>query len=239
MSHLLSSRPDKGVMMKKFSRQPRSHGIVARLTLAVLRIFLRLVFFVKRVDFTVAGGELVSKSGPKIIVVADHTSYADAIFMLLAIRPPWIGIGMAELRNGLKWPIINVLFELLGHIPIKRGDSVSGDLAVTAAVDALEHGMTLALCPQGKIVHAGDTTARWYPGFARFAKETGAKIYILRFDGAEHFWPTHDDYTDKNFNWSIPVRATYGPIIDPADYATVEEVVQATIEAHASMSNLV
>jgi 1-acyl-sn-glycerol-3-phosphate acyltransferase len=224
-------------MKQDHGPRPQSLSFTARSLRVFIRTALRLIFWVKRVDYKITGTELVPKKGPAIIVIADHTSNADALFVFLGIRRPFAGIGMAELKDTKEWPaIIGWGFDKLGHIPIERGDKQSGNQAIAAGLDVLKHGQALAMCPQGRQIHPGEQTA-WYPGFARYAMASGIKVYVLKFEGIDKFWVTHPDFDVPkgigNINWKAKVRAGYVAVLDPKDYESVGELAQAVQDAHA------
>lgn len=219
-----------------FTKKPQSLTKTARLINFALRWLVPLILWLKGVDFKISNEKAIPKKGSVIIVGADHTSLADAIFMMAAYRRPYAGIGMAELVSD-EWPwVIRKGFGWLGHIPIVRGNSESGDLASKCAIHALSYGQAIAVWPQGRQVRRGAQTP-WYPGFARFAKQTGTKIYVFKLRGAEEFWPTHpDDGGPQPINWQTKVRAGFSDAIDPNDYNTVEELVEAVKHVHAKLT---
>jgi 1-acyl-sn-glycerol-3-phosphate acyltransferase len=225
-------------MKQDLGPRPQSLSLTARSLLVFIRTALRLIFWVMRADYKITGTELVPKKGPAIIAIADHTSNADALFVLLGIRRPFAGIGMAELKDTKEWPaIIGWGFDKLGHIPIDRGNKQSGDQAIAAGLDVLKHGQALAMCPQGKQIHPGEQT-EWYPGFARYAMASGVKVYVLKFEGIDKFWVTHPDFDVPkgigDINWKAKVRVGYVAVVDPADYNSVDDFAAAVITAHAT-----
>lgn len=216
--------------------RPKSLSLTARILNTLLRILVQLALLFTFVNFKVANQRIIPKKEPVIIVGADHTSLADAVFMLASIRCTYAGIGMAELKNTEEWPwVIGKLFDLLGHIPIDRGNSESGDKVFEAGLNVLAHKQALVLWPQGRQVSRGSQQP-WYPGFAKFAKETGAKIYVFKLEGADDFWPTNpNDGGPQKIKWRAKVRASFSEPINPNDFSTVDELIAATRQAHAKL----
>lgn len=212
-----------------FAVRPQSLTKTARFINFWLHRLVRLLLWIMRVDFKVTNKDIVPKKGPVVLVCGDHTSLADAIFMIASINRPYAGVGMAELLSD-EWPwIIRKAFELLGHIPIVRGNSASGDFVFEHGKHALAYRQMLVLWAQGRQVRRGDQDAPWYPGFARFAKTMNAPIYIYKIVGPGEFWPTHpDDGGPQAKNWRAKVRATFSGPINPHDYASIDELIAAT-----------
>jgi 1-acyl-sn-glycerol-3-phosphate acyltransferase len=156
--------------------------------------------------------------------------------MIASIRRSYAGIGMAELRNGGEWPwIIGKGFDLLGHIPIDRGNAESGANASTAALHALRYGAALAVWPHGRQVQKGKPET-WFTGYARFALQSGAKIHVLKVEGVEDFWQTHpDNGGPQGINWKAKIRAAFSGPIDPAKYQSVDELDAAVKRIIADM----
>lgn len=216
--------------------RPPSLAVKSRAFNIFVRIFIRCILLLTFVNFKVANRKIIPKKEPVIIVGADHTSLADAVFMVASIRCTYACIGMAELKNTNEWPwIIGKLFDWLGHIPIDRGNSQSGDNVFAIGLSVLDHGQALVLWPQGRQVPRGSDQP-WYPGFARFAKTTGTKIYVFKVEGPDNFWPTNpSDGGPQKIKWRAKVRASFSQPIDPNDYATVEELIAATRRVHAEL----
>lgn len=219
------------------TERPQSLSVTARLLNSVLRIIVLIALKITFVNFKVSNRKVIPKHKPIIIVGADHTSLADAVFMIASIRCTYAGIGMAELKNSSEWPwIIGKLFDLLGHIPIDRGNSESGDSAFASGLNVLSHNQALVLWPQGRQVPRGSNQP-WYPGFAKFAKESDANIYVFKIEGADNFWPTNpSDGGPQKIKWRAKVRASFSQPIGPNNYQTVEELIEATQRVHAELS---
>lgn len=221
---------------QSIAERPQSLSVTARVLNSVLRIVVLIALKITFVNFKVSNREVIPKHRPIIIVGADHTSLADAVFMIASIRCTYAGIGMAELKNSSEWPwIIGKLFDLLGHIPIERGNRDSGDVVFEAGLNVLAHNQALVLWPQGRQVSRGSSQP-WYPGFAKFAKESGANIYVFKIEGADEFWPTNpNDGGPQKIKWRANVRASFSESIDPNNYQTVEELIDATQRVHAEL----
>lgn len=106
-------------------------------------------------------------AGP-VVVVANHESLLDPIFLGAAFRRPLRFVTKGELFvRPVAW-----LLESLGGIRVERG---RGDLAALArAEQALRAGHAVMLFPQGTTMPRGERP--WLRGAARLALATGAPI---------------------------------------------------------------
>ncbi len=132
-----------------------------RLARATVGALARLIWRLR-----VTGAERMP-AGP-VIVVANHESLLDPIFLGAAFRRPLRFVTKEELYvRPVGW-----LLESLGGIRIERG---RGDLAALArAEQALRAGQVVMLFPQGTTVARGERP--WLRGAARLALATGAPI---------------------------------------------------------------
>ena len=142
-----------------------------------------------------------------MILAANHTSMIDVFFILGALRREAIAMAMAELW---KSPLTRWLVEVLGQIPVVRGDSESGKQAMEAAAHALEDGALVGIFPEGKCVKPGEVLP-YRPGVAALAKDTGVPIIPVRLINANKVLPL-----DKRFpSMGHTVHVIFGDPIDP------------------------
>jgi 1-acyl-sn-glycerol-3-phosphate acyltransferase len=131
---------------------------------------------------TVPDSEL--PDGP-LIVVANHTSFADGILLALVGRRLGRSLRLMAtggvFRSGLVGPVVR----RLGFIPVLRGtDSAAGSL--DAAALALEAGEAVGLFPEGRITRDPQHwPERSKTGAVRLAIRTGAPIVPVALVGAE------------------------------------------------------
>lgn len=132
-----------------------------RLARATVGALARLIWRLR-----VTGAERMP-AGP-VIVVCNHESLLDPIFLGAAFRRPLRFVTKEELYvRPVGW-----LLESLGGIRIERG---RGDLAALArAEQALRTGHVVMLFPQGTTIARGERP--WLRGAARLALATGAPI---------------------------------------------------------------
>jgi 1-acyl-sn-glycerol-3-phosphate acyltransferase len=123
----------------------RSRGLGKRAFLVTWSIRLALWFlgFTRLVHTKIVNADVVPRRGA-VILAANHTSMIDVLFILAALRRQAIAMAMAELW---KSRLTRRLVEVLGQIPVVRGDSESGRQAMESAVHALEDGALVGIFP--------------------------------------------------------------------------------------------
>jgi 1-acyl-sn-glycerol-3-phosphate acyltransferase len=153
----------------------------------------------------------------RLILAANHTSMIDVLFILAALRRQAIAMAMAELW---KSPFTRWLVEVLGQIPVVRGDSESGKQAMESAEQALDQGALVGIFPEQKCVKPGEMVP-YRPGVAVLSKRTNVPIVPVRIINANKVLPL-----DKHFpSFRHTVYVIFGEPIDPAGFDTVTEVL--------------
>jgi 1-acyl-sn-glycerol-3-phosphate acyltransferase len=122
--------------------------------------------------------------GP-IIVIANHTSYADGVLLVLACRRLGRSLRLLAKAGLFRVPLFGRALRSLGFIPVARGEAGGGG-ALDAATQALAAGEAVGIFPEGTIT--GDPN-RWplrsKTGAVRLALQTGAPIVPVAMVGAE------------------------------------------------------
>jgi 1-acyl-sn-glycerol-3-phosphate acyltransferase len=121
--------------------------------------------------------------GP-IIVVANHTSYADGVLLALACRRLGRSLRLLAKSSLFRVPVFGRMLRNVGFIPVDRGGPRGGG-ALDAAAEALAAGEAVGLFPEGTITRDPD---RWpmrsKTGAVRLALQTGAPIVPVAMVGA-------------------------------------------------------
>ena len=126
-------------------------------------------------------------------------------------------MAMAELW---KSPLTCWLVEVLGQIPVVRGDSKSGKQAMESAAQALDDGALVGIFPEQKCVEPGEV-APCRPGVAVLSKRTGVPIIPVRIVNANKVLPL-----DKKFpSFGHTVHVIFGEPIDPDEFESVTELL--------------
>lgn len=119
-----------------------------------------------------------------IIVVSNHTSYADGVLLALACRRMGRSLRLLATAGVFRAPLVGLLARRLGFIPVRRGHADVGQALDDAAV-AISHGEAVGLYPEGRITrdpHLWPERAK--TGAVRLALATGAPIVPIAMVGA-------------------------------------------------------
>ncbi len=119
-----------------------------------------------------------------LIVVANHTSIADGVFLALAGRQLGRPLRLLGTAGIIEAPLLGRVFRALGFIAVHRHGPNPGE-ALRPAADALRAGEAIALYPEGRITR----NDRFWPeraktGAVRLAVEVGVPIIPLASVGA-------------------------------------------------------
>ena len=121
--------------------------------------------------------------GP-VIVVANHTSFADGILLALVGRRLGRSLRLMATGGVFRSGVVGPLVRRLGFIPVLRGtDSAAGSL--DAAATALAAGEAVGLFPEGRITRDPQHwPERSKTGAVRLALRTGAPVVPVALVGA-------------------------------------------------------
>lgn len=132
------------------------------------------------------GRVAVAQKLPKgpLIVVANHTSVADGIFLALACRRLGRSLRLLAAAGVFRIGVVGSLIRRLGFIPVHRGTADAAG-ALDSAAAALQAGEAIGLFPEGRISrHAENWPERGKTGAVRLALRTGAPIVPVALAGA-------------------------------------------------------
>jgi 1-acyl-sn-glycerol-3-phosphate acyltransferase len=111
------------------------------------------------------------------VVVANHSSYLDIVFMYAVVPHFFVFMGKYEL---LKWPLVRIFFYEM-NIAVNRGNSKEAHNALVRAADAIEKGSSLALFPEGTIPLNTPNLGRFKNGAFKLAIEKQVPIVPMTF----------------------------------------------------------
>jgi 1-acyl-sn-glycerol-3-phosphate acyltransferase len=121
--------------------------------------------------------------GP-VIVISNHTSYADGVLLALVCRRLGRSARMMAAAGVFRVPLLGGALRRLGFIPVVRGTDQAAD-ALGPAADALAAGEVVALFPEGRLTRdPNHWPERAKTGSVRLALRTGAPIVPVALDGA-------------------------------------------------------
>lgn len=201
------------------ARKPRGLRWPARLLTWMLRLLLRALARTRIFKVTVVNREVIPRQG-RVIVACNHISIADPIYLWGALRRPAVAIAMAELW---RIPGVNLIMWLLGHIPVERGNPVSGKRALdemqwVAENEGLVFGYPAARC--------WPTPLPFKPGLVLVAIATGALLVPSYISGSDQVKPLRSRKVYRRY----PVWLVFGEPINPADFTGEDRVDQMVAE---------
>jgi 1-acyl-sn-glycerol-3-phosphate acyltransferase len=121
--------------------------------------------------------------GP-IIVISNHTSYADGALLALACRRMGRSLRLLATAGVFRAPVIGALARRLGFIAVKRGEADAA-ASLDEASAALAAGEAVGLYPEGRLTRDPMMwPERAKTGAVRLALRTGAPIVPVAMVGA-------------------------------------------------------
>jgi len=158
--------------------------------------------------------------GVSCIFMSNHVSNLDPPVLLPAIP----GMASVFLKKSLmKIPLLGTAMRMGKYVPVSRGHSrEEAEKSVAAAKDALRSGLHIAVFPEGTRSPDGKLLP-FKKGAFFLAAETGAPMIPVVIQGTREMMPKG---TLKLTKPGIAV-VRFLPAIEPADYATREELMMA------------
>lgn len=120
----------------------------------------------------------------RVVVVADHVSYLDPLVVGSIV--PCATLAKAEARS---WPLVGEAMAALGSIFVRRGDVVSGAVALRKARRVLLDGVSILNFPEGTTTGGGSVGA-FRRGVFGLARITGIDVV-----------PAHVSYDNPRVHW--------------------------------------
>jgi len=166
----------------------------------------------------VAGEEFVPEDGPAILA-SNHLSYADWLFMPLAIPRRVTFVAKAEYFNspGIKGWFQRKFFAGAGQVPIDRSGASAAEGALSSARSVLEEGELFGIYPEGTRSHDG-RLYRGKTGVARLALECRVPVIPVAVVGTDVVAPP-----GKKFGQFTRPTVRFGPALDFSRYEGMEE----------------
>jgi 1-acyl-sn-glycerol-3-phosphate acyltransferase len=174
------------------------------------------------------GVEYIPESGP-VLLVANHQSFSDSIFMPLLTPRPVKFLAKAEYftGRGVKGWFSKGFFSGVGSVPIDRAGAKAADAAIKTALRLLEQGQIVGLYPEGTRSPDG-RLYKGRTGAARIALTARCPVVPCAISGTEKVQPT-----GKLVPKVYPVTVTFGAPLDFSRYAVgLWAEVQGTEHEH-------
>ena len=119
-----------------------------------------------------------------IIVISNHTSYADGVLLALVCRRLGRSLRLLATAGVFRAPLLGGLVRRLGFIRVDRG-ATNAASSLDAAVEALAAGEAVGIFPEGRTTRDPDHwPERAKTGAVRLALRSGAPIVPIAMVGA-------------------------------------------------------
>ena len=174
------------------------------------------------------GAAHIPAEGP-VLLVANHQSFSDSIFMPLLTPRPVKFLAKAEYFTGagVKGRLSAGFFKGVGSVPIDRSGARAADAALRTALRLLDQGQIVGLYPEGTRSPDG-RLYKGRTGAARIALTAGCPVVPCAIAGTEKVQPT-----GKLVPRVHRVTVEFGPPLDFSRYAgPLWEAVRDTADEH-------
>ena len=154
-----------------------------------------------------------------VVIASNHASLIDILVLLRLYRPyRWV----SKIEN-FKLPIIGWLMHLDGYVPLVRGNRESVVKMMEQCRALLRAGNSLMMFPEGTRSKTGELQP-FKAGAFQLAAETGVPVIPVAVHGTHESLPKHGLILRDRMDAVVEVLDP----IDPADFATVEDLSDAT-----------
>lgn len=139
-----------------------------------------------RIWLFVCGWRVIGKenipAGEAVLVIANHTSYADPV--LLAAAMP-MHISFIAKEGFYRKPLTRWLYGMVGAVFLNKEES---DLtALRASIKRLREGRTVGIFPEGRRNHDRVISA-FMPGASYIAVKAGARVLPVAINNSKDVW---------------------------------------------------
>ncbi|MDP3542675.1 MAG: lysophospholipid acyltransferase family protein, partial [Elusimicrobiota bacterium] len=168
---------------------------------AAARLLLRLA----GLPLSVRGLEHIPEGRPCVLAV-NHTSYADSILLLAALRRPFRFVAKAEL--GANFPV-RVYLRNLGAVLVERFDARRGVADAEALAETARAGRSLIVYPEGTFVREAGLRPFRMGAFLAAAR-AGAPVVPVAIRGARSLLRGGSWFPRRG-----PLSVAFGPPLEP------------------------
>lgn len=175
-----------------------------------------------------------------IIIISNHTSYADGVLLALVCRRLGRSVRLLATAGVFRAPVIGGLVRRLGFIRVERSAATAAT-AIEAAVAALAAGEAVGIFPEGRLTrHPDHWPERAKTGVVRLALRSGAPIVPVAMVGAHRLMGRSGFVTRALVNVVVRPRVATAvgvPIdiagwgVDPDDAAQVRAATDRVMAA--------
>jgi 1-acyl-sn-glycerol-3-phosphate acyltransferase len=135
-------------------------------------------------SYRASGREHFPRSGPAL-VLANHQSFLDPIFISLAVGRPLAFLARSTLFMG---GIFDRMIRAYGAVPIDKDNARDG---IRAVLDCLDQGRAVLVFPEGERTFTGRMNP-FKPGVTLLIEKAKVPVVPVGLAGAFEFWPRTD-----------------------------------------------
>jgi 1-acyl-sn-glycerol-3-phosphate acyltransferase len=164
------------------------------------------------------GADRFPVEGP-VLLVANHQSFSDSLFMPLAAPRPVKFLAKSEYftSSGLKGRLYSGFFRGVGSIPIDRSSAKAADPAIATALRLLAEGHVVGMYPEGTRSPDG-RLYKGRTGVARIALAARCPVVPCAISGTERVQPTGAKIPRPVRGHHGRVRVEFGAPLDFSRY---------------------
>jgi 1-acyl-sn-glycerol-3-phosphate acyltransferase len=165
----------------------------------------------------VRGLENIPAEGP-VVLVGNHLSFVDSIFMPLYVRRPVRFLAKSEYftGKGLKGWFTRVMMRGTGQLPIDRSGGKASEASLNTGLRVLADGHVLALYPEGTRSPDGHLY-RGRTGAARTILAAGCPVVPVAVRNTDRVMPIGSKWPRR-----VPLAVIAGPAMDFTRFAGME-----------------
>jgi 1-acyl-sn-glycerol-3-phosphate acyltransferase len=180
------------------------------------------------------GAEAFPAEGP-VLLVANHQSFSDSLFMPLLTPRPVKFLAKAEYfdRHGLKGWLSAGFFRGVGSIPIDRSGAAAADPALTTALRLLDRGEVVGLYPEGTRSPDG-RLYKGHTGVARIALSARCPVVPCAIAGTDRVQPTGRKIPVPSLKPGGQIHVVFGRPLDFSRYTGPDGEAWRAIEGSAA-----
>jgi 1-acyl-sn-glycerol-3-phosphate acyltransferase len=190
--------------------------------------FVRSVFALQGLRFTVTGPKNVPRSGGAVMAI-NHTGYLDFTYAGLAARDAGRLVRFMAKEEVFQHPLTGPLMRGMHHIPVDRG---AGAASYRAAVRALRDGEVVGVYPEATISRSYELK-EFKSGAVRMAAAANVPILPTVIWGAQRVWTK--DHPKRLGRHGIPIFISIGDPIRVSrgdDYDLATQQLRDTMTEH-------
>jgi 1-acyl-sn-glycerol-3-phosphate acyltransferase len=184
----------------------KDHRAAGRFTSAALKV----IFALAGCRVRVIGKEYMETPGAKIFA-ANHTSYVDALALIMALGAPYRFVAKMEVQG---MPFIGTFLKQIGHLSFDRTDANSRLRQAEEMEEVLRHGESVFVFPEGTFT-SEDGIRPFQLGAFKAAVATGVPIIPVSLAGTRNFL-RDGTYLPRPGNMTITLSAPIYPMVPDA-----------------------